>query len=64
MLLTFALDNGKRGADPKTLTAGPVNARDIATLFSWALPYAAAPGGRIGFRTRKRNAGPIIDPSK
>lgn len=64
MLLTFALDNGDNDADPKNLPAGPVSARDIATLFSWALPYEAAPGGRIGFRTRKSGAGAIIDTSE
>jgi hypothetical protein len=63
MLLTFALDNGDRDAHPKDLPTGPVLAADVATLFSWALPFAAAPGGRIGFRTRKKDAGAIIDAS-
>ncbi|MDP9223623.1 MAG: Z1 domain-containing protein, partial [Actinomycetota bacterium] len=61
MLLTFALDNGASDADPKYLPAGAVEASDIATLFSWAIPYDAAPGGRIGFQTRKSGAGAIID---
>lgn len=63
MLLTFAMDNGDNDADPKKLPPGPIAAADVATLFSWALPYGAAPGGRIGFRTRKKDAGAIIDAS-
>lgn len=61
MLLTFALDNGDNNADPGELPDSPVPAKDIATLFSWAIPYEAAPGGRIGFQTRKSGAGAIID---
>ena len=61
MLLTFALDKKDQDAQPKDLPAGPLRATDIATLFSWALPYAAAPNGRIGFRTRKSGGGAIVD---
>jgi hypothetical protein len=61
ILLTFALDNGDDDAQPRDLPPGPVAARDIASLFSWALPYAAAPSGRIGFRTRRSGAGAIVD---
>jgi hypothetical protein len=61
MLLTFALDNGNPEAQAQDLPPGPVSASDVATLFSYALPYAAAPNGRIGFKTRKSGGGPIID---
>lgn len=61
MLMTFALDNGVPDADPKNLPSGVIDASDVATLFSWAIPYDAAPGGRIGFQTRKSGAGAIID---
>ena len=60
LLLTFALDNGTDDALPSDLPSGPVAAKDIATLFSWALPYDAAPNGRIGFRTKK-SGGAIVD---
>lgn len=60
LLLTFALDMKDSDAQPANLPPGPVSPVDVATLFSWALPYAAAPGGRIGFRTRKSGAGAII----
>ena len=61
MLLTFGLDNGDRDAKPADLPERRVSPSDVATLFSWALPYYAAPGGRIGFRTRKSGGGAIID---
>jgi hypothetical protein len=60
ILLTFALDTGVPDAKPSDLPAGPVAVTDVATLFSWALPYAAAPNGRIGFKARKSGAGAII----
>jgi hypothetical protein len=61
MLLTFALDMKDPDVQPVNLPPVAVPPSDIATLFSWALPYAAAPGGRIGFRTRKSGGGAIID---
>jgi len=54
-LLTFAGDStstrfhdAKGGTDPKKLP-NPTDPKDIATLFSYALPLASAPGGRIAF---------------
>jgi hypothetical protein len=61
MLLTFALDNGERDARAQDLPQACVASADVATLYSYALPYAAAPTRRIGFRTRKSGAGAIID---
>ena len=61
LLLTLALDNGDGNARATDLPPGPVAATDIASLFSLALPYACAPSGRIGFRTRKSGAGAIVD---
>ena len=61
LLLTLALDNGNDAARAADLPPGPVAATDIASLFSLALPYACAPSGRIGFRTRKSGAGAIVD---
>jgi hypothetical protein len=61
-LLTFALDAEDSDLGPKDLTPGQVlPASDIASLFSYALPYLSAPSGRIGFKTRKSGAGAIID---
>ena len=60
MLLTLVSDT-EPPARAKDLPLGPVSPGDIATLFSYALPYAAAPTGRIGFRTRKSGGGAIID---
>lgn len=55
VLLTFAADRDcgsdyMAGADVKALIAQGPRAADIATLVSWALPYWAAPVGRIGFK--------------
>jgi hypothetical protein len=61
LLLTLALDNGNDDARATGLPPGPLAAADIASLFSLALPYACAPRGRIGFRTRKSGAGAIVD---
>jgi hypothetical protein len=61
MLLSFALDTGEPTAGPKNLPAGPVDPRDVATLFSWAMPYDSAPSGRVGFKSRKSGAGAIVD---
>lgn len=50
LLLTFAADP-ELGKDrsPDNLR-DPIDLKDIATLFSIAMPYAAAPRGRFGFR--------------
>ena len=68
MLLTFAADRGGADAslrDPESL-ADPIDTRDIATLFSLAVPYRSAPRGRIGFRVLDKSKGTaaIIDSSK
>lgn len=63
MLLTFAADP-KNGAErapsrmPETMTVA-----DTATLFSLALPYAAAPSGSIAFSVRRRDRSndPVVD---
>jgi hypothetical protein len=58
MLLTFAADpasEAKEDRNPEHLI-DPIDPRDVATLFSLAMPYKSAPRGRIGFR--------VIDPSK
>ncbi|MGY1701418.1 Z1 domain-containing protein [Geodermatophilus sp. SYSU D00766] len=60
LLLSFALDSGVPNASPVGLPPGPIAAGDVATLFSYALPYLSAPVGRIGFKTRKSGAGAII----
>ena len=65
MLLTFAGDPAskeKADRDPRGWT-GPIDPRDVATLFSFALPLSAAPRGRIGFRVRdeSRSGAAIID---
>ena len=63
MLLTFAADP-KNSAErtpsrmPETMTVA-----DTATLFSLALPYAAAPRGSIAFSVRRRDRSndPVVD---
>lgn len=50
MLLTFAADDGL-DTSPNDLL-DPTKPQDIATLFSLALPYKSAPGGRIAFTVR------------
>ena len=68
-LLTFAGDStsarfhdAKGVTDPKMLP-DPTNPKDIATLFSYALPLASAPAGRIAFTVRRpdRPEDPIVD---
>lgn len=61
MLLTLALDTGVKGAKASDLPGLPLPSKDVASLFSLALPYECAPTGRIGFRTRKSGAGAIVD---
>jgi len=60
-LLTFAGDatstkyhDEKGVTDPKKLP-NPALPRDIATLFSYALPLASAPAGRIAFTVRRKD---------
>lgn len=68
-LLTFAGDSAsprfhdaKGVTDPKKLP-DPTNPKDLATLFSYALPLASAPAGRIAFTVRRpdRPDDPIVD---
>ena len=68
-LLTFAGDStsarfhdAKGITDPKLLP-DPTNPKDVATLFSYALPLASAPAGRIAFTVRRpdRPDDPIVD---
>ncbi len=60
MILVFASDPPSRRHFKKALT-GPVDPRDVATLFSYALPYAAEPTPRVGFRVKASGAGAIVD---
>lgn len=58
-LLTFAGDSASaRFHDAKGVTDAaklpdPTNPKDIATLFSYALPLGSAPAGRIAFKVRR-----------
>lgn len=63
MLLTFAADPAEGLGRDHKLWPEIVDPRDIATIFSLALPNAAAPKGRIGFRVRdySKRGMPIID---
>jgi len=54
ILLTFAADDGSAGSLPSALP-DPAPSRDIATLFSIAMPYKSAPGGRIAFTVRHQD---------
>ncbi|SMO49238.1 Z1 domain-containing protein [Propioniciclava tarda] len=68
-LLTFAGDSASaRFHDAKGVTdpvklPDPTNSKDVATLFSYALPLASAPAGRIAFKVRRpdRPEDPIVD---
>ncbi|MDF3337898.1 Z1 domain-containing protein [Mycolicibacterium septicum] len=60
-LLTFAGDSGsarfhdaKGATDPKKLP-NPTDPKNIATLFSYALPLVSAPAGRIAFKARRED---------
>ncbi|WP_242484725.1 MULTISPECIES: hypothetical protein [unclassified Rhodococcus (in: high G+C Gram-positive bacteria)] len=59
LILVFANDPGPRQL--KRAQAGPVDSRDFATLFSYALPQAAEPLGRIGFRVKQSGTGAMVD---
>lgn len=61
LLLTFAGDSAStryhdaRGVtDPKLLT-DPTDPKNVATLFSYALPLLSAPAGRIAFKVRQKD---------
>lgn len=61
LLLTFAGDSSsarfhdaKGFTDPKKLP-DPTDPKNIATLFSYALPLASAPSGRIAFTVRRKD---------
>lgn len=61
LLLTFAGDStaaryhdAKGVTDPKLLP-DPTKPKDLATLFSYALPLASAPAGRIAFTVRRKD---------
>jgi hypothetical protein len=61
LLLTFAGDSSsarfhdaKGFTDPKKLP-DPTDPKNIATLFSYALPLASAPAGRIAFTVRRKD---------
>ena len=63
MLLTFAAD--PKGNADRTPSRMPeeMSAADTATIFSLALPYEAAPKGRIAFSVRRRDRSddPVVD---
>ncbi|GAA2199988.1 Z1 domain-containing protein [Sinomonas flava] len=56
MLLTFAADPASGKDRNPDLLEDPIVTKDVATLFSLAMPYKSAPRGRIGFR--------VLDTSK
>lgn len=58
LLLMFASDPADRHL--KRAATGPIDPQDLATLFSYALPRAAEPKGRVGFRVKK-TGGAIVD---
>ncbi len=60
LILLFASDPPS-ARHIKDVAKGAVDARDVATLFTYALPYAACPNPKIGFTTQKSGAGAIVD---
>ncbi|MCC8928916.1 Z1 domain-containing protein [Rhodococcus sp. I2R] len=61
LILLFANDPDNNSRHAKKAQTGPVNPRDFATLFSYALPYASEPDPRVGFKVKKSGAGAIVD---
>ena len=63
MLLTFAADTRPGQERSPGLLPGLMPAADTATIFSLALPYRAAPKGRIAFSVRRPDRGdePVVD---
>ncbi|GAA4703378.1 Z1 domain-containing protein [Promicromonospora umidemergens] len=62
ILLNFVAD-AKDHYEPARLPKPAVVPGDIATVFTWALPYLAAPAGRVAFSVRVKGAGATIEPS-
>lgn len=60
MILLFASDP-KSARHLKSPAKGHVDPRDVATLFTYALPYLADPAPKVGFKVRKDGAGAIVD---
>ncbi|UPW08127.1 Z1 domain-containing protein [Gordonia terrae] len=60
MILLFASDP-KSQRHLKSHKRGTADPRDVATLFSYALPYLADPTPKVGFTVRKVGAGAIVD---
>ena len=60
LILLFASDPGS-SRHIKKAKAGPADPRDVATLFSYALPFAAEPTPKVGFTVRRSGAGAIVD---
>ncbi|ATD71946.1 MULTISPECIES: Z1 domain-containing protein [Gordonia] len=61
MILLFASDPPKGSRHFKSHRRGRADPRDVATLFSYALPYLADPSPKVGFTVRKEGAGAIVD---
>ena len=63
MLLTFAADTRPGQERSPGLLSDSMPAADTATIFSLALPYRAAPKGRIAFSVRRPDRGdePVVD---
>ena len=63
MLLTFAADTRPGQERSPGLLPDSMPAADTATIFSLALPYGAAPKGRIAFSVRRPDRGdePVVD---
>ena len=63
MLLTFAADTRPGQERSPGLLPGSMPAADTATIFSLALPYGAAPKGRIVFSVRRpdKRDEPVVD---
>ena len=63
MLLTFAADPKGRAERTPSRMPEEISPADTATIFSLALPYQAAPRGRIAFSVRRRDRSndPVVD---
>jgi hypothetical protein len=45
----------------KRAESGTIDPGDLATLFSYALPFAADPNPRVGFSVRQAGGAAIVD---
>ncbi|OZD41619.1 endonuclease [Rhodococcus sp. 06-1477-1B] len=61
LILVFANDPELGTKNMKRAESGTIDPGDLATLFSYALPFAADPNPRVGFSVRQAGGAAIVD---